>query len=172
LDKGRIFSIGGLIILLLVGAGYYEYKKQVVFTANGVAAAEFLADNALRPEVTVLPSGLQYEVVVEGHGERPGLEDTVSLRFTGFFIDGTVFDNSEQLAVLKGGGSGDPAPLPVKSLIAGGVEGLLLMPVGSSWNLYIPPDLAYGKKGNNIVPPNSALVFQIELVEILPPEAL
>lgn len=131
--------------------------------ASKAAAAEgeaFLADNALRPEVTVLESGLQYEVLTEGTGEIPTADKTVRVHYHGQLTDGTVFDSSVS--------RGQPAEFPVTGVIKGWVEALQLMPVGSKWKLAIPQDLAYGERGAGAaIPPYAALVFEVELLEIL-----
>ncbi|HBV76594.1 MULTISPECIES: FKBP-type peptidyl-prolyl cis-trans isomerase [Vibrio] len=128
-----------------------------------VAAADgevFLKDNALRSEVTVLESGLQYEVMTEGTGDIPTSDKQVRVHYHGQLTDGTVFDSSVQ--------RGQPAEFPVTGVIAGWVEALQLMPVGSKWKLYIPQDLAYGERGAGAaIPPFAALVFEVELLAIL-----
>ncbi len=131
--------------------------------AAKVAAAEgesFLKDNALRSEVTVLESGLQYEVITEGNGEVPTADKQVRVHYHGELVDGTVFDSSVS--------RGQPAEFPVTGVIKGWVEALQLMPVGSKWKLYIPHDLAYGERGAGAaIPPFAALVFEVELLDIL-----
>ncbi|EIK2268248.1 FKBP-type peptidyl-prolyl cis-trans isomerase [Vibrio cholerae] len=131
--------------------------------AAKVAASEgeaFLKDNALRPEVTVLESGLQYEVLVEGNGAIPTSDKSVRVHYHGQLIDGTVFDSSVS--------RGQPAEFPVTGVIRGWVEALQLMPVGSKWKLYIPHNLAYGERGAGAaIPPFAALVFEVELLDIL-----
>ena len=119
----------------------------------------FLAENAKRDEVTVLPSGLQYEVISEGHGPIPKADDTVTTHYHGTLPDGTVFDSSVQ--------RGQPASFPVSGVIKGWVEALQLMPTGSKWRLYIPSELAYGAQGaGKDIGPHQALVFDIELLDI------
>ncbi|MCD6646652.1 FKBP-type peptidyl-prolyl cis-trans isomerase [Vibrio cholerae] len=131
--------------------------------AAKVAASEgeaFLKDNALRPEVTVLESGLQYEVLVEGTGAIPTSDKSVRVHYHGQLVDGTVFDSSVS--------RGQPAEFPVTGVIRGWVEALQLMPVGSKWKLYIPHNLAYGERGAGAaIPPFAALVFEVELLDIL-----
>ncbi|QCU89719.1 FKBP-type peptidyl-prolyl cis-trans isomerase [Thiomicrorhabdus sediminis] len=128
-----------------------------------VAAAEgesFLAENAKKDGVVVLESGLQYEILVEGDGAKPSAESTVSTHYHGTLVDGTVFDSSVE--------RGQPAQFPVNRVIAGWTEALQLMPTGSKWRLYIPQDLAYGAQGSGgRIPPYSALVFDVELLEIV-----
>ncbi|GLR76594.1 FKBP-type peptidyl-prolyl cis-trans isomerase [Aliivibrio sifiae] len=131
--------------------------------ASKAAAADgeaFLADNALRSEVTVLESGLQYEVLTAGTGEIPTSDKTVRVHYHGMLTDGTVFDSSVD--------RGQPAEFPVTGVIAGWVEALQLMPVGSKWKLAIPQNLAYGERGAGAaIPPYAALVFEVELLEIV-----
>lgn len=128
-----------------------------------VAAADgeaFLADNALREEVKVTESGLQYEVLVEGNGEVPTSDKQVRVHYHGQLIDGTVFDSS----VVRD----QPAEFPVTGVIQGWVEALQMMAVGSKWKLYIPHNLAYGERGAGAsIPPFAALVFEVELLDIL-----
>ncbi|PSV07658.1 FKBP-type peptidyl-prolyl cis-trans isomerase [Photobacterium leiognathi] len=128
-----------------------------------LAAAEgeaFLAKNAQRAEVTVTDSGLQYEVLVEGNGEIPTSDKQVRVHYHGMLTDGTVFDSSVS--------RGQPAEFPVTGVIAGWVEALQMMPVGSKWKLYIPQNLAYGERGAGAaIPPYAALVFEVELLDIL-----
>ncbi len=119
----------------------------------------FLAENAKKTGVVVLPSGLQYKIVKAGTGAIPKATDTVTTHYTGTLIDGTVFDSSVQ--------RGQPASFPVNGVIKGWQEALQLMPVGSKWQLYIPSDLAYGSRGaGGVIGPNSTLVFDIELISI------
>lgn len=125
-----------------------------------VAAGEaFLKANAERPEVQITDSGLQYEVLVAGEGSKPAREDKVRVHYHGTFTDGRVFDSSMD--------RGQPAEFPVGGVIAGWVEALQMMPQGSRWKLYIPHELAYGARGAGSIPPYSALVFEVELLDIL-----
>lgn len=124
------------------------------------AGEKFLADNANKDGVIVLESGLQYEIITEGAGEKPTAESTVSTHYHGTLIDGTVFDSSVE--------RGQPAQFPVNRVIPGWTEALQLMPVGSKWRVYIPQNLAYGAQGSGgRIPPYSALVFDVELLEIV-----
>lgn len=137
--------------------------EEVRQAAAKEAAAEgeaFLAENAKREEVTVTESGLQYEVLVEGNGEIPTSDKHVRVHYHGTLIDGTKFDSSVE--------RGQPAEFPVTGVIKGWVEALQMMPVGSKWKLYIPQDLAYGERGAGAaIPPFAALVFEVELLDIL-----
>ncbi len=119
----------------------------------------FLANDAQRDGVTILPSGLQYEVLTAGEGTKPSAEDQVRTHYHGTLIDGTVFDSSYQ--------RGQPAEFPVGGVIAGWTEALQLMGVGSKWRLYVPSELAYGAQGVGSIPPHSVLVFDVELLAVL-----
>ena len=121
---------------------------------------EFLAENAKREGVFVTESGLQYEVVTMGEGEKPTAESTVKVHYHGTLIDGTVFDSSVQ--------RGEPIEFPLNGVIKGWTEGLQLMPVGSKFILYIPYQLAYGERGaGELIGPFEALIFEVELLEIV-----
>ncbi len=120
---------------------------------------KFLVENAKRDEVTVTESGLQYEVITEGEGEKPSAESTVSVHYHGTFANGDVFDSSVE--------RGQPAEFPVNGVIAGWTEALQLMTEGSKWKLTIPYDLAYGERGSQgAIPPYATLVFDVELLSI------
>ncbi len=122
---------------------------------------QFLAENAKRDGVVVLESGLQYEIIEAGEeGDKPSKESTVRTHYHGTFIDGKVFDSSYD--------RGQPAEFPVGGVIAGWTEALQLMNKGAKWKLFIPYNLAYGAQGSpGGIPPYSALVFDVELLEIL-----
>ena len=123
------------------------------------AGDAYLAENKNRGGVTTTASGLQYEVVSQGSGEKPGPQDTVKVHYEGTLINGTVFDSSYQ--------RGEPAEFPVGRVIPGWVEGIQLMNVGSTYRFVIPSDLAYGEQGaGEVIPPNSTLVFKVELLDI------
>lgn len=122
------------------------------------AGTEFLAENGQREGVTTTESGLQYEILVAGEGAKPTASDVVSTHYHGTLVDGTVFDSSVE--------RGSPASFPVNRVIAGWTEALQLMPVGSKWRLFIPPELAYGERATGAIPANSTLVFDVELLEI------
>ncbi len=128
--------------------------------ANKEAGKKFLADNAKKEGIKVTQSGLQYEVLTEGKGDKPKETDTVRCHYEGRLIDGNVFDSSFK--------RNQPADFPVNQVIPGWVEALQLMPVGSKWRLYIPSDLAYGEHGaGDLIGPNMTLIFDVELLEIL-----
>ncbi len=131
--------------------------------AAEAASAEgnaFLAENAKREGVVTTESGLQYEIISEGSGEKPSYDSNVHTHYHGTFIDGKVFDSS----VTRG----QPAEFPVSGVIAGWTEALQLMPVGAKYKLYVPHHLAYGERGAGAaIPPYSTLVFEVELLDIL-----
>ncbi|MFB0975775.1 MAG: FKBP-type peptidyl-prolyl cis-trans isomerase, partial [Tolumonas sp.] len=133
-----------------------EAKRAETMKAAG---AEFLTENAKRPEVKVTESGLQYEVLVAGSGKQPAASDKVRVHYHGTFTDGKVFDSSVQ--------RGQPAEFPVGGVIAGWVEALQLMSEGAKWKLFIPHNLAYGERGAGSIPPFSTLVFEVELLNVL-----
>lgn len=125
----------------------------------GAAGQAYLAQNATKEGVTVTESGLHYEVITLGEGEKPTAESTVSVHYHGTLIDGTVFDSSVQ--------RGQPAEFPVGGVIAGWTEALQLMPVGSKYKLTIPAELAYGERGAGAaIGPHATLVFEVELLAI------
>jgi len=120
----------------------------------------FLAENAKRDEVTVTESGLQYEVLATGDGEKPTATNTVRTHYHGTFINGDIFDSSVD--------RGQPAEFPVGGVIAGWTEALQLMTEGSKWRLYVPYNLAYGERGSQgAIPPYATLVFEVELLAIV-----
>lgn len=122
--------------------------------------AKYLEENRQRDGVNLTESGLQFRVLTQGEGAIPSRQDRVKVHYTGKLIDGTVFDSSVQRGV--------PAEFPVSGVIAGWIEALTLMPVGSKWELAIPQHLAYGERGAGAsIPPFSTLVFEVELLEIL-----
>ena len=121
----------------------------------------FLAENAKKAGVKTLPSGLQYKVIKEGFGAMPIATDTVTVHYRGTLIDGTEFDTSYS--------RGKPATFRVDGVIAGWTEALQLMKEGARWQLFIPPNLAYGEKGaGSKIPPNSSLIFDVELISVEP----
>ena len=126
---------------------------------NQVASAAFLAENAAKEGVVVTESGLQYEALEAGEGAKPGPEDTVEVHYRGTLVDGTEFDSSY--------GRGETVTFGVGQVIAGWTEALQLMPVGSKYKLAIPSELGYGAGGaGQMIGPNAALVFEVELVAI------
>lgn len=136
-----------------------QAKQAELAKVAAEAGEKFLEENAKKDGVVVTESGLQYEIITEGTGDKPTAESTISAHYHGTLIDGTVFDSSVE--------RGQPAQFPVNRVIAGWTEALQLMPVGSKWRLYIPHNLAYGAQGSGgAIAPYSTLVFDVELLEI------
>ncbi len=139
---------------------YFAKLQEKQFEGNIIQGKEFLEENAKREEVTTLPSGLQYEVLKEGVGVKPGINDNVTTHYHGTLIDGTVFDSSVN--------RNQPATFPVNGVIKGWVEALQLMNMGSKWRIYVPEDLAYGANPHpgGPIEPFTTLIFDIELLSI------
>ncbi|MCQ2192409.1 MAG: FKBP-type peptidyl-prolyl cis-trans isomerase [Paludibacteraceae bacterium] len=138
---------------------YYQKAQMEAFAENKKVGDAYLAENKKREGVITTASGLQYEIIKEGTGNKPKETDTVRCHYEGRFISGEVFDSSYK--------HNSPAVFPVNGVIPGWVEALQIMPVGSKWKLHIPSDLAYGQRGTDGIMPNSTLIFDIELLEIL-----
>jgi FKBP-type peptidyl-prolyl cis-trans isomerase FklB len=133
---------------------------------NSKVGTDYLAANKTKPGVVTLPSGLQYKIITQGTGPKPTASDTVECDYKGTLVDGTEFDSSYK--------RGKPATFPVNGVIKGWTEALQLMPVGSKWELVIPPTLAYGERGtgpNGPIGPNETLLFTVELKSIQPKAA-
>ena len=134
-------------------------KREEIGAMLRVAGEQFLADNAKKEGVVVLPSGLQYEVLTEGDGRKPKATDNVKCHYEGRLIDGTVFDSSYR--------RGTPAVFGLNQVIAGWTEGVQLMQEGAKYRFFIPYNLAYGANGaGDSIPPYSALIFEVELISI------
>jgi len=152
------------ILILMLAAGLFagcSEKNETPMTSHSDATSgdSFLAQNAKKDGVVTTASGLQYKVIKSGTGESPKATDTVKVHYEGRLTDGTVFDSSIQ--------RGQPAAFPVNAVIPGWTEALQLMKVGDKWQLYIPAKLAYGDQSPTpTIPPNSVLVFDVELLGI------
>ena len=134
-----------------------DYSQQI--KDNKTLGREFMEQNAKNDSVTQTTSGLQYMVLKEGTGAKPGAEDTVTVHYTGKLLDGTVFDSSVE--------RGEPASFPLNAVIPGWTEGLQLMSEGSKYRLFIPSELAYGSKGaGDKILPNATLIFDVELIKV------
>lgn len=134
-----------------------EFSKKA--EENKTKGQSFLSSNKSKAGVVVLPSGLQYKIVQEGNGTKPGKADTVTVEYTGTLIDGTVFDSTEK--------SGKPATFQVSQVIPGWTEALQLMSPGSTWEVYVPSDLAYGSRSvGGPIGPNETLIFKIHLISV------
>ncbi len=165
----KTIQSGGTTLLTLQEASetLNEFKK--TFTArqeklhaeqaakNKTAGEAFLATNKNQTGVTTLPDGLQYQVLTNGSGPMPTAQDEVTVNYRGTLLDGTEFDNSYK--------RGQPAKFPVGGVIRGWTEALQKMNVGSKWKLFIPAELAYGEQGRPGIPPNSVLIFEVELLD-------
>lgn len=140
-----------------------QQAQRAKITVEQQRATDFLTANGARPEVTTTASGLQYEVLSAGTGAKPTTTDKVKVHYHGTLVDGTVFDSSVQ--------RGQPIEFPVTGVIPGWVEALQLMPAGSKWKLAIPPPLGYGDTGSGMIPGGAALIFEVELLEVISPES-
>lgn len=148
----------GVIVAVAVALAFAGTQKLV---RAAMPASEFLAENKEREGVQTTASGLQYEVLKDGSGQKPIPTDTVMVHYEGRLADGTVFDSSYQ--------RGEPAVFRLDQVIPGWSEGVQLMTVGSKYRLTLPPELAYGAQGaGGVIPPNAALVFDVELIAIAP----
>lgn len=141
----------------LMSAQEKVMKEQAV--KNLAEAKVFLDENQKREGIKTLPSGLQYKALTEGSGRMPKASDTVNVHYRGTLPDGTEFDSSYK--------RGKPESFPVKRVIPGWTEALQLMKEGSKWQLFIPPELGYGERGQGGIPPNSALIFEVELLSLV-----
>jgi FKBP-type peptidyl-prolyl cis-trans isomerase FklB len=137
----------------------FEHAKSMLAQKNKKAGQEFFAKNLRREGIVTLPSGLQYKVLKQGDGKTPTLDDKVVCNYRGTLLDGKEFDSSYK--------TNQPATVPVKGLIKGWSEALQLMPVGSKWQLFIPPQLAYGERVVGGIAPNAMLIFEVELISIV-----
>lgn len=136
-----------------------QAKAAELATKGEELASQFMAANAARDEVSTTESGLQYEVLETGSGDKPGAQSTVVTHYHGTLLDGTVFDSSVE--------RGEPAEFGVHQVIPGWTEALQMMSVGDKWRIACPPKLAYGEQGaGDSIPPNTALVFEIHLIAI------
>jgi FKBP-type peptidyl-prolyl cis-trans isomerase FkpA len=147
---------------MAVQIAFTEFQEKLA-ADNKVKETVFMTDNGKRDGVVTTASGLQYEVVTEGTGPKPRSSDTVRVNYEGTLIDGTVFDSSYA--------RGEPVEFPLAGVIPGWTEGLQLMPVGSTYKLYIPSALAYGTQSpGGPIGPNSVLIFKVELLAIVAEE--
>jgi FKBP-type peptidyl-prolyl cis-trans isomerase len=145
--------------LRVVAQKNQEAKMAQAGDANKQEGDAFLAANKAKDGVVTLPSGLQYKILTAGTGAKPTAADTVICNYKGTLINGKEFDASSK--------HGGPATFPVSGVIKGWTEALQLMPVGSKWQLFIPPDLAYGQRGaGGDIGPGATLIFEVELVSI------
>lgn len=136
----------------------YMSKKSGAVKEEG---RKFLEKNKTQPGVVVLPSGIQYKILLQGNGPKPTLEDTIKVHYKGTTIDGNIFDDSYS--------RGEPIEFPLGGLIEGWKQTLVLMPAGSKWQLFIPSEFAYGDRGaGGNIPGGATLIFELELLDVKP----
>ncbi len=136
----------------------YAAKKNFAVKEEG---RKFLEENKKQPGVVVLPSGVQYKIITQGNGIKPLVEDTVIAHYKGTTLDGNVFDQSYT--------RGEPLVYPLNQLVSGWQQALVLMPVGSKWQLFIPSEYAYGERGSGPnIPGGATLIFELELLDVKP----
>jgi FKBP-type peptidyl-prolyl cis-trans isomerase FklB len=142
--------------------GREEAKTKAAAVTNKIKGDAYLAANKSKEGVVTLPSGLQYKIIKQGDGPKPTADDTVLCNYRGTLVDNTEFDSSYK--------RGQPIKIPVGHVIKGWTEAMQLMPVGSKWQLFIPPNLGYGDGGapGSPIGPNSTLIFEVELLSIEP----
>jgi FKBP-type peptidyl-prolyl cis-trans isomerase FklB len=140
-------------------------EKRKIAARNKQQGEAFLAANKTKEGVVSLPDGLQYKVIKAGDGKKPTAADVAICQYKGTLVDGTVFDDSHR---RKDGG---PVHFPLKAVIAGWQEALRMMPAGSRWQIFIPPELGYGERGapQARIPPNATLIFDVELLSVMGP---
>jgi len=136
----------------------YQHATAMIGEKNRKAAEAFVAQNVKKEGVVTLPSGLQYKVLKKGSGKTPAIDDQVVCNYRGTLLDGTEIDSSYKRK--------EPSTVPVKGVIAGLSEALHLMPVGSKWQVFVPPALAYGNKIVAGIGPNAMLIFELDLLSI------
>jgi FKBP-type peptidyl-prolyl cis-trans isomerase FklB len=129
---------------------------------NKAEGEAFLATNKNNPGVITLTNGLQYKIITDGSGAMPALDATVTVNYRGTFLNGTEFDSSAK--------AGHPVQFQANRVIPGWTEALTQMKVGAKWQLFIPSELAYGEQGNRVIPPNSTLIFEVELLDTQTPQ--
>jgi FKBP-type peptidyl-prolyl cis-trans isomerase FklB len=163
--KWKIINNGVImktLIAILIALGLFGGVAVAAVKTMGIktlSGNEFLAANKHKHGVVTLPDGLQYKIIKQGTGDKPTINDTVTVNYEGTLVGGKVFDSSYK--------RGTPATFPVNGVIPGWTESLQLMPVGSTWMLYIPANLAYGDAGAPpAIGPNEVLIFKVELLNI------
>ena len=148
-----------LVILLLCGLALHTLSKSPSGEANRVAGETFLVNNAKQEGVKTTPSGLQYQILTEGAGERPVATDKITVHYQGSTLDGDIFDSSYN--------RGHPLTISLANVIPGWTEGLQLMRTGAKYRLFIPSELAYGSQGAGAdIEPDATLIFDVELIRI------
>lgn len=159
LNKLKTTLIAAFVAAGLISGGAYAADNQA--EQNLAAGQAFLAKNKTKPGVVTLDDGLQYKILVKGTGPKPTTNDIVTVHYAGQLINGKEFDSSYK--------RGQPISFPVTGVIPGWVEALQLMPTGSTWELYIPANLAYGEQGAQPdIGPNETLIFKVKLISVKP----
>ena len=157
----RLSTLGLILIVLSACSPAPDTQTpttDMTMSNESNAGQVFLEANAKQEGVIVTASGLQYLVMQSGSGKTPGPTDTVSAHYHGTFIEGSVFDSSVE--------RGAPLNIPVNGVISGWTEALQLMQEGDKWKLFVPSELAYGKNGVGPIPADTALIFEVELLEV------
>lgn len=142
---------------------YFQELQMRIAQENLEKGEKFLAENAKKEGVDTLADGIQYKVLTKGEGALPQATDVVRVHYKGTLIDGTEFDSSYN--------RGEPAEFPLNRVISGWTKAIQAMPVGSKWIIYIPSKEAYGQRGAGPIGPNETLIFEVELLDIVKPEA-
>jgi FKBP-type peptidyl-prolyl cis-trans isomerase FklB len=156
MSKEEMESVVSGVQQRVAAAAQKEMKEKAAKSAE--EGKKFLAENGKKEGVKTLPSGLQYKVLKDGSGKMPKATDTVTVNYKGTLVDGTEFDSSYK--------RGQPASFKVNGVIKGWTEALQLMKEGAKWQLFIPAELAYGERQAGPIPPNSVLVFEVELISV------
>ena len=158
-DKGIMTAESAQMYVQTTMENISTAKAEKEFAGNREAGIMFLEENKTKEGVVTLPSGLQYKIIKEGKGAKPVSSDIAKVNYRGTLIDGTEFDSSYSRNA--------PAEFGVTHVIQGWTEALLLMPVGSKWELFVPQELAYGSADRGTIRPYSTLIFEVELLEIV-----
>ena len=158
----RVLSAVAVALLLAACNRGAATADPAVLAKAAAEAKAYMDSNAKAAGVQTLPSGVQYKIVRSGpaSGLKPGPDDEVKVHYEGKLVDGTIFDSSYE--------RGQPAAMPLPALIPAWKEALQLMRPGDEWTLYVPPAQGYGEEGAGEIPPNSVLIFRIELIDVLP----
>jgi FKBP-type peptidyl-prolyl cis-trans isomerase len=152
-------QIISIITLILAGITVFSIANATTPEENKAQGTAFLAENTKKPNIKTTPSGLQYEIITAGNGAKsPTATDNVTVHYKGTTLDGSEFDSSYS--------RGEPATFPLNRVIPGWTEGVQLMTEGAKYRFYIPSELAYGERGAGPIPPNAALIFDVELIKI------
>lgn len=159
--KGSLVKLWLGVAAVIIAAIVFAYCSTASQVAMAMSPDEFLATNAKKDGVVQLPSGLQYKILKDASGPRPGPSDMVLVHYDGKLLSGKTFDSTKT--------DGKPRPMGVGGMIPGWTEGLQLMPQGSTYRFWMPPSLAYGDQGaGGVIPPDAVITFDVELLAIAP----